>query len=65
MKVMVHFHADALTKKGEFGGVSATEDPFISPDVTVPELTVRVLGVGIVLGVLMTAANAYLDCMRG
>ena len=48
-----------------FGGVSATEDPFISPDVTVPELTVRVLGVGIVLGVLMTAANAYLGLYAG
>ena len=45
--------------------MSATEDPFISPDVTVPELTVRVLGVGIVLGVLMTAANAYLGLYAG
>ncbi|MBL73090.1 MAG: oligopeptide transporter, OPT family [Euryarchaeota archaeon] len=45
--------------------VTATEDPFISPDVTVPELTVRVLGVGIVLGVLMTAANAYLGLYAG
>ncbi|DAC07368.1 MAG TPA: oligopeptide transporter, OPT family, partial [Candidatus Poseidoniales archaeon] len=45
--------------------MSAAEDPYISPDVTVPELTLRVLGVGIVLGVLMTAANAYLGLYAG
>ncbi|MCH1616109.1 MAG: oligopeptide transporter, OPT family, partial [Candidatus Poseidonia sp.] len=47
------------------GVVSATEDPFIPPDVTIPELTVRAVGVGIVLGVLMTAANAYLGLYAG
>ena len=40
--------------------MSGVREPYISADESPLELTTRVVLVGIVLGVLMTAANAYL-----
>src|SRR5210317_693216 len=45
--------------------MSGPHEPYISADESPLELTARVLGVGIVLGVLMTAANAYLGLYAG
>ena len=42
--------------------MSAEHDPYIPASESPPELTLRVIVVGILLGILMTAANAYL-CM--
>ena len=49
-----------------FGRVmSAHEGPYIPADQEPKELTVRVLVVGVLLGILMTAANAYLGLYAG
>jgi len=40
-------------------------EPYISPELEPKEFTLRVVIVGIVLGVLMTAANAYLGLYAG
>ena len=45
--------------------MSALGEPYISADESPMELTLRVILVGIVLGVLMTAANAYLGLYAG
>ena len=45
--------------------MSALGEPYISADESPMELTLRVLIVGVVLGVLMTAANAYLGLYAG
>ena len=45
--------------------MSALGEPYISADESPMELTVRAVIVGIVLGVLMTAANAYLGLYAG
>mgnify|MGYP003324092263 FL=1 len=45
--------------------MSGLGDPYISADESPLELTTRVILVGIVLGVLMTAANAYLGLYAG
>ena len=47
------------------GIMSALGEPYISADESPMELTLRVILVGIVLGVLMTAANAYLGLYAG
>ena len=39
--------------------------PYISADITLPELTVRALVLGVILGALMTAANTYLGLYIG
>lgn len=41
------------------------EQPYISADIEPKEFTLRVVVVGIILGVLMTAANAYLGLYAG
>ena len=45
--------------------MSALGEPYIPAEESPMELTVRVIIVGIVLGVLMTAANAYLGLYAG
>ena len=45
--------------------MSASEGPYIPADQEPKELTLRVLVVGVVLGILMTAANAYLGLYAG
>lgn len=45
--------------------MSALGEPYISAEESPMELTLRVLIVGVVLGVLMTAANAYLGLYAG
>ena len=45
--------------------MSGVREPYISADESPMELTLRVVLVGIVLGVLMTAANAYLGLYAG
>ena len=45
--------------------MSAQEGPYIPADQEPKELTLRVLIVGVILGVLMTAANAYLGLYAG
>ena len=40
--------------------MSVHEGPYIPADQEPKELTIRVLVVGVLLGILMTAANAYL-----
>lgn len=45
--------------------MSAEHSPYISADEEPKELTLRVLIVGVVLGILMTAANAYLGLYAG
>lgn len=45
--------------------MSGTQEPYISANESPKELTLRVILVGIVLGVLMTAANAYLGLYAG
>lgn len=45
--------------------MSQSEGPYIKAHETPLELTARVIGVGIILGVLMTAANAYLGLYAG
>ena len=45
--------------------MSGAQEPYISSDESPMELTLRVILVGIVLGVLMTAANAYLGLYAG
>jgi putative OPT family oligopeptide transporter len=45
--------------------MAAVHEPYISADESPKELTLRVILVGIVLGVLMTAANAYLGLYAG
>ena len=46
-------------------GMSGTQEPYIPAHESPLELTTRVIIVGIVLGVLMTAANAYLGLYAG
>ena len=45
--------------------MSAEHHPYISASESPPELTKRVIVVGIILGILMTAANAYLGLYAG
>lgn len=45
--------------------MSAVHDPYIPATESPPELTLRVVVVGILLGILMTAANAYLGLYAG
>ena len=45
--------------------MSGTQEPYIPAHESPMELTARVIIVGIVLGVLMTAANAYLGLYAG
>jgi putative OPT family oligopeptide transporter len=45
--------------------MSADDGPYIPADQEPKELTVRVLIVGVLLGILMTAANAYLGLYAG
>ena len=45
--------------------MSGLGEPYIPADESPLELTLRVVLVGIVLGVLMTAANAYLGLYAG
>ena len=45
--------------------MSALEEPYIPASESPKELTLRVVIVGIVLGILMTAANAYLGLKVG
>ena len=45
--------------------MSGTQEPYIPAHESPLELTQRVIIVGIVLGVLMTAANAYLGLYAG
>ncbi|MED5292146.1 MAG: oligopeptide transporter, OPT family, partial [Candidatus Thermoplasmatota archaeon] len=45
--------------------MSVHEGPYIPADQEPKELTVRVLVVGVLLGILMTAANAYLGLYAG
>ena len=45
--------------------MSAEHDPYIPASESPPELTLRVIVVGILLGILMTAANAYLGLYAG
>ena len=45
--------------------MSADDGPYIPADQEPKELTVRVLVVGVLLGILMTAANAYLGLYAG
>ncbi len=45
--------------------MSAVHDPYIPATESPPELTLRVIVVGILLGILMTAANAYLGLYAG
>lgn len=45
--------------------MAGEDGPYIPADASIAEVTARVIGVGIVLGVLMTAANAYLGLYAG
>ena len=45
--------------------MSAQDGPYIPADQEPKELTLRVLVVGVLLGILMTAANAYLGLYAG
>ena len=45
--------------------MSATDEPYIPASESPKELTLRVVIVGILLGILMTAANAYLGLYAG
>ena len=45
--------------------MSATDEPYIPASESPKELTLRVIIVGIILGILMTAANAYLGLKVG
>ena len=45
--------------------MSAPDGPYIPADQEPKELTLRVLVVGVLLGILMTAANAYLGLYAG
>ena len=45
--------------------MSDDDGPYIPADQEPKELTLRVLVVGVLLGVLMTAANAYLGLYAG
>ena len=45
--------------------MSVHEGPYIPADQEPKELTIRVLVVGVLLGILMTAANAYLGLYAG
>ena len=45
--------------------MSALGEPYIPASESPKELTLRVVLVGIVLGILMTAANAYLGLYAG
>ena len=45
--------------------MSATGEPYIPASESPKELTLRVVIVGILLGILMTAANAYLGLYAG
>jgi len=39
--------------------------PFVSPDKTLPEFTVRALVIGLIMCVVLGAANAYLGLKAG
>ncbi|DAC32223.1 MAG TPA: oligopeptide transporter, OPT family, partial [Candidatus Poseidoniaceae archaeon] len=45
--------------------MSAEHHPYIPASESPPELTLRVIVVGVLLGILMTAANAYLGLYAG
>ena len=45
--------------------MSGTNEPYVSADRNIAELTVRAIILGIVLGALMTAANTYLGLYMG
>lgn len=45
--------------------MGGTGEPYISADLSPKEITARVIVVGILLGILMTAANAYLGLYAG
>lgn len=45
--------------------MSASDSPYVPADQEPKELTIRVLVVGVILGILMTAANAYLGLYAG
>ena len=40
-------------------------EPYVSAEKDLPELTPRVIIIGIILGAVMTAANAYLGMLVG
>jgi putative OPT family oligopeptide transporter len=45
--------------------MSAVHTPHVPADTTLPELTFRAIGLGLILGALMTAANTYLGLYMG
>jgi putative OPT family oligopeptide transporter len=47
------------------GGPKKVHKPFISPDMSIPELTIKAVIIGSILSVLMNAANAYLGLYVG
>ena len=45
--------------------MAAQKWPYVAHDKELPELTLRVIVLGILLGIVMTAANAYLGMKVG
>ena len=43
--------------------MSGNQEPWVPAEMNIKELTTRVVVIGVLLGGVMTAANAYLDCM--
>jgi len=50
---------------GVGGGARKPHRPFIPPDMSIPEMTVKALVLGVLLALLMSAANAYLGLYVG